>query len=341
MKRQNYIDRSSSNEDIITCFVCHGTGKLSRAEILKELGGKEFFQQFTISEEQFFNKLETSAPLLIKEIKEVLENRYKGEIEQNNLIHTKTMAEKVKALEQGFSQEIKKYMEEAARMKAELNEEKKAIEALKTKNSSVPSLKGVTGEKEFKDWIGQYSQFECSDKLTKTGDYILKLKRFLPNGNLEVLDFAHVLIDCKQDLKVNDDDIDKLFRDARLRKIPFAYLLVKNREQQFRGEDYKQRLIKKDGILLFKGDKTNLLDDMCFLEHFAKQENADTHNYRDMSDSLRNLLMEKVRELDEFKGVASNICREAEKINKLVDDKKRAILKQVEVISNQLSSNAS
>ncbi len=328
-----YDDSISSDmfdDENITCFICHGTGKVSRKQLLKELGGKDIMNMLSMNEDMFFKRLEESAPKLIREVKDIMQKTHQSELSAFKENHITLIAEKERSIENKYGIQLKSAMEEVARLRVNLENETKAKEALETKQKTNSAMKGNAGEKDFKDWIGQYPQIECSEKLAKTGDYCVKIKRMLPNGNLEVIEDCPILVDCKRDLKLNNPDIDKMFRDAKLRGMAFAYMVVDDKNNQFRGEDYKRRVIERDGILLFKGDRDNFLDDLAFLEYIAvSNSGSDKVDYRNKSDKLHKLILEKVKELDEFKNLASNITRETDKINKLVDEKKRNALDQI------------
>jgi len=330
-KNKSGIKIGDINEDKMECFVCNGTGILSRKDVLKKLGGREIIDLLEMSEEQFFEKLEKNSPSLIKQVKETLEEKYKESLAEQVEIKEKEHDLK---LDEAKNRE-QKLMEAVAKLKVDLENEKKAKEVLETKNKSVPSLKGVEGEKDFEDWIGQYAQFECSEKLEKTGDFIVKVKKTLVNGNLEVIDGGDVLVDCKRDKKIKGDDIEKLFRDAKIRGMNFTYLLVESKEQ-FRGEDHKRRIIEENGIWLFKGDRNNFLDDMSFLEYFIQTNTSDDDtNYKEQKEKLHKLILAKIKELDEFKDISANIIRETRKIDETVDQKKREALEEVKKVVSE------
>lgn len=334
----NYDSNLSSDmfeDDSINCFVCNGSGKVSRKHLLKELGGKDILNLLAMNEEGFFKRLEESAPKLIMEIKEVMQKNHIAELDRIKENYNSVISEKERYIEGKYVAQLKTSMEECAKLKARLEIEVKAREIIEAKHKTNSAMKGNAGEKEFRDWIGQYPHLECSEKLVKTGDYCVKMKRTLPNGNLEVIEDFPIVVDCKRDLKLNNTDIDKMFRDAKLRGMAFAYMVVDDKNLQFRGEDHKRRVMEKDGVLLFKGDRANFLDDLAFLEYIASHKTkADDTNYKEKSDKLYNLIFEKVKELDEFKNHASNIVRESEKIVKLVDQKKHSILQQLRQIMN-------
>jgi hypothetical protein len=338
------IGITSKIDDNMVCFACNGRGTLSKKEVLKVLGGRDIIDLLELSDEQFFKKLQENSPALIREVTETLEKRHIKDVSSIEKQHQKEIRNLEKTKEKENELEIKeakkderKLLGEIADLKSKLEQEEKQRQALETKQRSVPSLKGAEGEKDFEDWIGQYAQFECTEKLKKTGDYIVKVKRTLPNGNLEVIEEGNVIVDCKEGKKITRNDIDKLFRDAKIRSENFAYLLVSNKEQ-FRGEDQKKRIVEKNGIWLFKGDRNNFLDDMSFLEFFVDIiGKEDSSNDREQKEKLRKLIVEKTEELEEFKEISASIIRDAGKIDTKVDEMRREMKEEVNKIVGSAS----
>lgn len=306
----------------IECFICKGKGELQERDILMKLGGEDLLNLLKMNKEQFFEALEDNSPALFEQIAETLRENYSQQVqnlEERHRIELERTESKAERL-----------LERIAELKTVLEEEKIARTELETKQKSVPSLKGMQGEKDFEEWIGQYSQFECSEKLPNTGDYIVNVKKHLPNGDLVVN--AEVLVDNKKDKKIAPDDEKKLFGDCNRRKIRYAYILVESKEQ-FRAVDHTKRVFQKDGIWLFKGDYGNFLDDMAFLPFFADVEKlGQGEELKAQKERLHQLILSKVQDLEEFKKISAAIARERGKIDQKVDEMRQQIKEQLEEI---------
>ena len=253
--------KQNKKSDEIQCPVCKGTGMISETKILTVLGGEALLERIKLTREEFLKRLNSDAPKLLTEIEKSQEKKfdeklkaekaeYETKIEEiknqlelqknefnSNLDKKESKLDSQKEIfdlklnseREKYNSKLDKNQEELKKSAIEISEKDNTLEQLKekiveleTKEKSVASRIGKQGELDFEDWINQFPQFECSEKLSDTGDYLVHLKSKQGNGDLKTIQIP-IVVDHKKNKVVSKGDIDKILRDVKQRDAVVGY----------------------------------------------------------------------------------------------------------------------
>lgn len=210
----------------------------------------------------------------------------------------------------------------------ESQEKEKELIQLKEKLAKVPSEKGKAGEIEFKEFCSQFAEIECSDKLDKQGDYLIKVRELDSKGNWLVINES-ILVDVKDKERLSPGDEEKALRDARMRKCNFVALVVTD-ESQLRKQDKQSLLTEKEGVIVMKSYREVFPRDIQLLRPLLKRYYEDGkksdpgENFEERYQDLRKRVIEEINKLAKIREHTRKIrnsCDDIEKVEKNVQEK--------------------
>jgi hypothetical protein len=242
--------RSPSSETI-ECPLCSGAGELTRAEILDQLGVKDFARVAQLSAEEAFRLLQSKHD----REHQTAWSRFETELAQRTVEIRERFKDELRSA-QSERDDLNRRVEGCLREIADLRERNQELEIEMAKVARVGKREEMEFAEEARTWAG----ICISEKLSRNGDFILSYRS--PNG--EPVD-PKILIDNKDKATIAESDIDKLVRDARERSIGVAALVARD-ENQLRLADRESRWNRKDGVWLLRTTRQWLPRDLDVLK---------------------------------------------------------------------------
>jgi hypothetical protein len=210
----------------------------------------------------------------------------------------------------------------------EMQEKEKELIQLREKLAKGPSEKGKAGELEFREFCSQFAEIECSEKLDKQGDYLIKVRELDAKDNWILIN-EPILVDVKDKERLSPGDEEKAVRDARARQCHFVALVVAD-ESQLRKQDEQSILTEKEGVVVMKTYREVFPRDMQLLRPLLKRYYEDgkrsdpDENFEEKYQALRKRVMEeinKIGKIREHTRKIRNSCNDIENIEKNVREK--------------------
>lgn len=300
--------------DNMECPLCLGAGELTRAEVLDRLGVKDFARVAQLSAEEAFRLLHTQ----YKQDGEALWARFEcelarrlGEAERQHGTKAQELEAQIQvskersALEsqriraeleaklrseqsdkEDFRRRIEEYLSELSRLRARNQE----LEAEMSKVARV----GRKEELDFADDARTWAGIAVSEKLAKNGDFILAYRdaRGTPQE-------PRMLVDCKDKLVIAENDIKKLIRDARERRIPVAVIVAKS-EDQLRQIDRDCRWAQEGGIWVLRTTRSWIPRDLEVLRPIFERMRSEGPDFLQKNAHIAGELRRTFTDLDEI-----------------------------------------
>lgn len=291
-----------TNPDNIECPLCHGTGELTRAEMLDRLGVKDFARVAQLSAEEAFRLLHAQ----YRQDGEALWNRFECEltkrtaqIDQRHNHELRTLTARTKELEtaarnaeQQKAQEVQhanRRVEDSLREVAELQERNHELELEMSKIARRGKLEEVSFEDEAQTWPGMC----VSEKLAKNGDYILAFRD--PSGAQLA---PRMLVDNKDKSAITESDIKKVIRDAKERHAAVGVIVAKE-EAQLRQTDRECRWAQEDGIWVLRTTRGWLRRDLDVLRPLLDRMRTEGADFLQRNAALAEEVRRTLVDLDE------------------------------------------
>jgi hypothetical protein len=312
--------------DNIECPLCHGTGELTRAEILDRLGVKDFARVAQLSAEEAFRLLQTRYRLdgeslwtrfereLTRRVSEAeqrhvatvqeLEARIKLSKEQSAVESQRIRAEleaKVRS-EQSGKEDLRRRVEEYLSDLSRLRTRNQELESEMSKVARRGKLEEISFEEEVRRWPG----ICISEKLPKNGDYLLAFRD--PSGAAL---YPAVLVDNKDKSAITESDIKKLIRDAKERHAPVGVIVAKE-ETQLRQGDRECRWAQEDGVWILRTTRVWFRRDLDVLRPLLERMRTEGADFLQNNTALAEEVRRTLVDLDELE-------RELKKASKAVD----------------------
>lgn len=154
-----------------------------------------------------------------------------------------------------------------------LNTSEKAVKQLEEENKGLhekmqsTARQGAIEERAFETMAKEISGIFVSDKLHKNGDYLVQLKKL--DGTVD--EASTLVIDNKDKGRIDEKDVRKLVRDAKIHKSALAALVVKDSDS-FGNKDSQNRFQTIDDVCIIRTTKEWFERDLDFLRPMmAKQ----------------------------------------------------------------------
>lgn len=305
------VKRMTNN--LIECPLCEGKGEIDVTRLGIEKKTKKLA---VLTAEETIQKLDVSSVKTIQKIKDELEDKIKSKYE-NELEKNKR-----------------------GKMEAEIKnrELETQLTQLRTKMKESISIKGGLEEKDFiEEATICYPHFQWSEKLSKYGDYTATL--LLKQGKDYVNTGIIVLFDNKSG-RVTNRDVKKIIRDAKYRKISYAFLIAKD-YGQLRNEDKRNPVKIIDNVLLVIGVRRNgdWKSKLDVLKPYIERDyiNQKTRLERGEWESRTKNVLRKVNELSDLIQNCNDIEDWTKKIKKVSLDIRETIEDAVTEIEKILS----
>jgi hypothetical protein len=241
----------------IECPLCLGEGHLKRTEVLDRLGVRDFARVAQLSAEEAIR-------LLLSKHKQDEQNiwaRFDAELTKRTTLIAEQHKDELHALrtaEQQQAHEIQnanRRVEDSLREVGELRERNHELESQMSKVARVGKREEMDFAEEARTWAG----IHISDKLGKSGDYLLAFRD--PSGAAIE---PHLLVDNKNKDAVAESDIRKLVRDAKERHAPVGVIVARD-ETQLRQVDRECRWAQGDGVWILRTTRQWLRRDLDVL----------------------------------------------------------------------------
>lgn len=223
----------------IQCFLCNGTGKILKSQLLKDLGQLTDVAKMGVQET--LDMLNRDGLKLFETVKMELTKSY-------NERWTEHLAG------EGRRQEDERRKNQEERMAFVLKVKALEEELIRARATSVK--KGEAGEVDFVAFMQGRRNLKLSEKLPKRGDYLLSVQNEHPDGSITWLNNI-ALIDVKKDRPIGLAEVDALAGDALDRKVKIGFL-VTTRQDQLRGKDSVAVMEEKNGVFVV----TVFMDDL-------------------------------------------------------------------------------
>jgi hypothetical protein len=263
---KNAIPTQPSLPHKIECPLCHGTGELTRAEMLDRLGVSDFARVAQLSAEEAFRLLQVQYRNDTDSLWARFENeltRRVSEAERNYAARMQQLEAQLKVSKECTAVETQRVRTELeARVRSEqadkedfrrrIEEYLSELSRLRTRNQeleaemSKAARRGKLEELSFEDEVRAWAGIGISEKLARNGDYLLAFRD--PSGaNLE----PRILVDNKDKAAITESDIKKLIRDAKERHAAVGVVVAKE-ETQLRQVDRESRWAQEDGVWVLR-----------------------------------------------------------------------------------------
>jgi hypothetical protein len=192
-------------------------------------------------------------------------------------------------------------VEDSLREAGELRERNHLLESEMSKVARI----GKREEMDFADEVRTWAGIHISDKMGKSGDYLLSFRD--PGGAaLE----PRLLVDNKDKAAIGETDIRKLVRDAKERHAPVGVIVTRD-ETQLRQTDRECRWAQEDGIWILRTTRQWLRRDLDVLRPLLERmrtEGVDfLRNNAAMGEEVRRTLVDLDEVEKELKKAAKAI----------------------------------
>lgn len=298
MAKEQIAQVAQENRNQVMCPLCKGKGYIDKEKLeemaqfniirtaLKE-GGKDVLE---LMEKYGFQKIIAAVE---KKQEEVWSARLDKETQQQRSTITELM-----------------------KSTAELKQEKDMLLKANAELQSKAVKIGQKGELDFKEWLDGEINFECSEKLDDSGDYIIRIGH-LDGTQLKLS--KEMLVDVKKEEQLSSNDVKKIIRDAKRRNIRYAYLLLED-EDNMRPIDWKERITETEGILLFRGSKRQFMADTKLIPLLMKadDEYSDKSEYEQKYADVKGMILAEIKNLDSMNKHLKDISKAKEKMDEIL-----------------------
>lgn len=241
-------EASEHGEDI-ACFLCGGSGKLSKDRLYRELGIRQLADVAKKSVEETLEGLNKDGFKFFQtykdELAKLFEERLTAQLqaaEARNARDCERQTEEKEKLQ-------KQVMDLAVKIGSSDGCIKELQEEL-ARARATPARKGERGEVDFVEFIQQRRDLRVSAKLSKAGDYLLSVQVDGADGTPNWLNEI-ALVDVKKDKAIGAEEVNDLVRDTATRKKKIGFLVATTAEQ-LKAKDPVPPIHERNGIFIVR-----------------------------------------------------------------------------------------
>ena len=270
--------------ETIECPLCSGAGKLKRTDILDRLGVKDFARVAQLSAEEAFRLLQQKRT----HDHQTAWARFDIELAKRTAEIRESHKDELRSA-QSDRDDLTRRVEDCLREVAQLRERNQELEGEMSKAATRGKLEEISFEEEVRTWAG----ISISEKLAKNGDFVLAY-RDASGAALE----PRMVIDTKDKSVVTENDMKKLIRDAKERRIPVG-VIVAREETQLRQLDRERRWLQEDGIWILRTTRHWLPRDLEVLKPVFERMRTEGPNFLQKNSALAEEVRRSFVDLDE------------------------------------------
>jgi hypothetical protein len=270
--------------ETIECPLCSGAGKLKRTDILDRLGVKDFARVAQLSAEEAFRLLQQKQT----HDHQTAWARFDIELAKRTAEIRESHKDELRSA-QSDRDDLTRRVEDCLREVAQLRERNQELEGEMSKAATRGKLEEISFEEEVRTWAG----ISISEKLAKNGDFVLAY-RDASGAALE----PRMVIDTKDKSVVTENDMKKLIRDAKERRIPVG-VIVAREETQLRQLDRERRWLQEDGIWILRTTRHWLPRDLEVLKPVFERMRTEGPNFLQKNSALAEEVRRSFVDLDE------------------------------------------
>lgn len=289
--------RPTLQTDSIECPLCCGAGRLKRTEVLDRLGVKDFARVAQLSAEETFR-------LLTQRHSREEQNawsRFESELTKRTVEIREQFKDELR-LALSEKESLSRRVEDSLRETAELRERNQMLESELSKVARV----GKREEMDFADEARAWAGIHLSEKLPRSGDYILAYRD--PSGApLE----PRVILDNKDKASITEGDVKKLIRDTKERRCPVGIIVARD-ESQLRQHDRERRWSQEDGVWILRTTRQWLPRDLEVLKPVFERMRTEGSDFLHKNSALAEEVRRTFVDLDEIEKELKKASRAVE-----------------------------